>query len=613
MISQPRIDINGPANPMAVFDPPVVRPGELSVYRVTLNALEQTIQWPKELAAPPQLEMRPGAHGEILRMAGPSLVPLSAFNYRARASTTGQFTVPQFVVQVYGKSVTIPAARLEVVSLPPASPSAAPHLILEVPVTNLFVGQAARASARVAGPPGGMPQGLGQVQFIGEGFIVDQGAAGQRIESASRNGTNITTFIHETMITPVEAGKRTLFAQAFTMSPIIFSGPAAPPATMPGGPLHYTLLESDPVEFVARPLPLDGRLPGFTGAIGRFAVDPPALPTSVLRVGDPVRLIITVRGGTNLSRLVPPPPPRVNDWQVLAASADGTPPQLVQARGFVSFSYTLVPLNERTRATPAIPFSCFDPESATYADLTIPAVPVTVQPRALAADLRPLLQPPSSAGEAENELRLSGLAASPGRAAARLVPLQQHAWFPLLHLVPAGTFLGLWGWDRRRRYLEKHPDIILRRRARRALHREWRALRRAARDGDAPRFAATAVSAMRVACAPHYPAEPRALVGSDVLQLLDEPAHQEPLEEGRLLPFDERARRIVTLSPAVSRAEAQREERRQPLSNHATEVVRRFFAVTDASRFAAAPSDATELLRFQPELEQVLAELEARL
>src|SRR2546428_6953322 len=44
MISQPKIDISGPANPMAAFDPPVVRPGESSIYRVTLNALEQTIQ-----------------------------------------------------------------------------------------------------------------------------------------------------------------------------------------------------------------------------------------------------------------------------------------------------------------------------------------------------------------------------------------------------------------------------------------------------------------------------------------------------------------------------------------------------------------------------------------
>ena len=75
------------------------------------------------------------------------------------------------------------------------------------------------------------------------------------------------------------------------------------------------------------------------------------------------------------------------------------------------------------------------------------------------------------------------------------------------------------------------------------------------------------------ACAPHYPAEPRALVGGDVLPLL----------------------------PEADRA------------GRAGEVVRRFFAVTDAVRFGTAAPSATELLPLQPELERVLQQLEARL
>jgi hypothetical protein len=142
-----------------------------------------------------------------------------------------------------------------------------------------------------------------------------------------------------------------------------------------------------------------------------------------------------------------------------------------------------------------------------------------------------------------------------------------------MQLAPGAAFLGLWGWDRRRRHLEKHPDILLRRRARRVLHREWRALRRAARAGDAPRFADAAFNALRVACAPHYPAEPRALVGSDVLSLLPEP---------------DRAGR-------------------------AGDVVRRVFAVADASRFGTTSADATALLARQSDLENVLQQLEERL
>ena len=130
--------------------------------------------------------------------------------------------------------------------------------------------------------------------------------------------------------------------------------------------------------------------------------------------------------------------------------------------------------------------------------------------------------------------------------------------------------------DRRRRYLEDHPEILLRRRARRALHREWRTLRRAARAGDVPGFATAAVSALRVGSAPHFPAEPRALVGSDVLQLLTE-LEKPSSADGK---------------PAV---------------------VRRIFAAADSSRFAIAPEGVTNLLVLQPEIERVLEALEMRL
>jgi hypothetical protein len=78
---------------------------------------------------------------------------------------------------------------------------------------------------------------------------------------------------------------------------------------------------------------------------------------------------------------------------------------------------------------------------------------------------------------------------------------------------------------------------------------------------------------MRVACAPHYPAEPRALVGADILPLLPEP---------------DRAGR-----PG--------------------QVVRSFFAVTDATRFGTAPTNPADLLPLQPDLERMLQQLEERL
>jgi hypothetical protein len=154
--------------------------------------------------------------------------------------------------------------------------------------------------------------------------------------------------------------------------------------------------------------------------------------------------------------------------------------------------------------------------------------------------------------------------------------VQQRAWFPVVQLTPGLAFLALWYWDRRRRFLEQHPEVVRRRRALRMLRRERRALHKAARENDASEFAGAALRAMRAAAAPHYPAEPRALVGADILPLLATP----PGSEGN------------------------------------GEVVRTIFAMCDASQFSkhnGNDAGLEHLLQLQTGIEKVLVELEAKL
>jgi hypothetical protein len=587
MLSAPTIDVDSPVEATASFDPPVIRPGDSATYRLTFNALEVSIEMPAKLPVPSALDLRPGAHGQMLHMAGYRLQPHTAFNYHVRPANPGQFTIPEFTVTVYGKPVKVPAAELEVATSAPAP--LPPRLILDVSERSPYVSQSVPVKVLFPGSRRGVVQGLGQTELSGEGFLVDQGAVRQRIEAVGRPdaGGPVTTFVYETFITPIAAGKLSIFAQGFAAGnqfsgPVVITGPA----TIPGGPPQFTLLESEPLELDVRPLPKQGELPGFTGALGTFALGPTVLSTNVLGVGDTLKLSVRVFGDTNcnMARLVPPPPPRSSQWQVFPSSADATRPPPIPGQygipwtpgfvpsGFTTLNFTLIPLTAEAHETPAIPFSYFDPSRGAYADLTIPPQSVSVLPGAAVSELPQVAQsePPP---ETEKEPALSGLATSPGLTAGSLVPWQARSWFPLVQLGPGVFFLGLWGWDRRRRYLEQHPDILLRRRARHALRRQWRALRRAGRTGDAPRFAAAAVNAMQVACAPHFPAAPRALVGHDVLSLLPETDRE----------------------------------------GDAGEVVRHVFAVTDASRFATAHPDAAQLLPLQPRLERVLEQLEEKL
>jgi hypothetical protein len=358
------------------------------------------------------------------------------------------------------------------------------------------------------------------------------------------------------METPIAAGPMALTAQGFTAGRE-FSGPISihGQVSLPGGPPKFILLISDPIRLNVRPLPAEGELPGFTGAMGIFIKEPPVLSTDRLKVGEPAHLKLTFHGEGDLTRFVPPSAPISSDWQVIADP--------VPATGF-----TLIPLTDDAQATPAIPFCAFDPISGTYRDLNIPPIPVTVIGEGLPVELRDGEQ----AGEASVPNKLSSLAPVPGISVSRLTPLQLRGWFVGIQLLPVAGFCLLWQWDRHRRFLEAHPDLVRRRKARRDLRHKKMELQKAAVAGNAESFVQLAAAAMRIAVAPHYPANPQALVGGDVLARLDSASQ----------------------------------------NGGTADTVKQIFAATDR-RFAAQAKPPADWLALNADVEAVLQQLEAKL
>jgi hypothetical protein len=360
-------------------------------------------------------------------------------------------------------------------------------------------------------------QMLSEVKFNGDGFITGKGDVRQQISPVhTPDGRDLTAYIYETSITPFTRGPLKVSAQGFTSGNAFGGGQVEIQGgvTVAGGPPEYRLLESDPVTLHVKPVPTEGRRPGFYGAIGRFTRDQPQLSAAAVTAGEPVKLAVTFRSAAGTIHLAMPPAPDIPDWEAFAAPAPAP------AGNSLTFTYTFIPQTSRTAATPGIPFCSFDPDRGEYADLSIPALPIRVLPGAEPAGPAGAAGPPVAS---EKKLALSPLAPAPGRTATTLAPLQERGWFFAVELGPLPGLLVLWLASRRRQFLEQHPDLLRRRQARRALRREWRALRRAAQTMDAPGFATGALRAIRVACAPHFPAEPRALVCADVLQLLSEP------------------------------------------------------------------------------------------
>ena len=552
---QPVVDVSSAVTATANFDPPVARVGQSVYYRVALDgASEAAVQWPGAIGAPPQLEFGPVLQGQLIHVFMNRYRSLASFLYQVQATGVGHFTVPDFVVMVDGKPVQIPAATLEVdesASSPPAR-----SIGLDVSATNVFLGQLVRARVMLPAWPTNQVEALREIQFNGNGFMSDLTTVRQSVETVELNGRSIPAFVYEITLTPVEAGPLALSAQAFAagrefFGPITITGHI----TIPGGTPHYVFLASNPVQVNVRPLPAGGQPAGFNGSIGTFTLGAPQLSTNRVQVGEPVRLTVAVHSKGSLNHLVAPAPPSVNDWEIIPDN----PPD---------FSFTLIPLADTARQTPAIPFSCFDPTSGRYLDLTIPSLPVTVKSKGLPTEL-----PGPYAGFTPNlPLRLGDLSPSPGRSVASLAPPQLLARSVCFQVVPVLVILGLWQWGRRRRFLEAHPDIVRRREARRLLRREKLRLRDAARRGDAAAIVRHAANAMKIASAPQYAAHPQALVCSDVLNHLDD----------------------ADRSGAVG------------------ETVCKIFAVADA-RFSSAPQKEANWPALQADVNAVLLKLEEQL
>ena len=576
MLTQPSIEISTNVEIRAVFDPPVIGVGEKSTYRVAINAVSDSIKWPDEIYAPSELTIKQSARGQILQPAGVALKPITTINHHVTATQAGEFVIPEFRVKVYGRNVAVPATRLVVSTNASSVASRGARLFMEIDGTNAFCGQPLKVRVVMPASQSNIVQALQYVQLNGDGILLDQSAVRQRIQQMEFNGRSGPAYIYESTLTPLVAGRVSVTAQAFTAGNQFFGGITIHGnATILGGAPQFTLLDSDAVTVNVEPLPRVGVLPGFNGAIGKFTMDLPQLETNRVRVGDPVKLLVTFRSGGEIKRLLAPTPTGLTNWQLFPPLPKGAQILTGTTEGISSaqtFSYTMIPLTNNMSATPAIPFSYFDPQTKSYVDLTIPSLPITVIAGAATAEAQAIAQA-AAAVTSDKKIKLSALASEPGRTVASLVPLQQRGSFLLLQLVPLVGFASLWFWDRRRRYFELHPEILVRRKARHALRRERIALRNAASAGDATRFAEIAVTALRVVSAPHFPATPRALVGRDVLELLNESARQ-----GRT-----------------------------------GEVVKKFFAFTDAAQFSPASAEANELLGLQTELNDVLDELEAKL
>lgn len=513
----------GDAEPAASagFEPATASVGRPIEYRVTVTGSQRVLELPDPLPAPPGLDVSAAGKSVGTQILNGAAVMSSVFRFSVVAGHAGQFTMPGFDVLVGGKQVRVPPAMLTATEAQPGEAAyQAVQLELELPQREFFVGETIGARLVLIETPDESPQYIAHVAKT-NGSAVFRPSMRTKREQFTRGSQQVSALVMPVQITPILEGEIEVGCQ------VMVHVQKLDPVGRRNGITVQSTLDTKPVRIRVLALPRAGRLPGFTGAIGQFAISHPKISASEVEVGEPITLTLAMVGEGNLEGVAAPEIEAGGGWQAYKPTtefqAEGN--EQFTARGTKSFIYTLVPGRVGQRATPPLPFCYFDPVKRSYVDITVPPMPVVVKaPSAPAPASGPDNAKPEAAIQPDMprtiEPAMTGLEDHPGRWAGSLGPGIDARRFLLLQTVPPVLLLALWAWRRRKEYLAANPQILRRRRARAATRRALAAARGAARRGDHDEFLRAGVVALREAAAPLDTTQAGSLTREEVLRIL---------------------------------------------------------------------------------------------
>ena len=271
-----------------------------------------------------------------------------------------------------------------------------------------------------------------------------------------------------------------------------FFGERVPKETAPTKSL------GQPIRLIVRPYPMEGRPDSFADAVGNgFSIEV-AADRTVVRVGDPIGLLIRVRGQGNLEHISLPPLDvdggmLADQFRIPTGDIAGT-----FEDGVKQFRVSVRVLDASVQEIPAVAFSWFDTESGTYQTTHSAPIALRVEEAQLitAHDVVSSTDPQSSLTGSSEPLvstdpdeNQETTSTTPARLSAfdvdlsievdtqRLLSSQQ---IPLYESVSQGVcYLGGLAlftfavWDRQRRQID--PGVTERRRLMKENHRRIRA------------------------------------------------------------------------------------------------------------------------------------------
>ncbi len=351
------------------------------------------------------------------------------------------YVIPGMTVVIGGQSFSSQPIRLKVAEAGKAQVTAGgAFLRLLAPKNEVYLGEILPVDVVLYYPQA--IQGAEMPQLAEEGFTL--GKMLQPAQSSTvLNGQQFSMATMKTFVVPAKVGK-------LELGPATMSVNAPKPNSRRNifGQLvdwQQVTLQSDPHALQVLPLPKENVPPGFTGAVGSYAVTITASPTNIA-VGDPITVKVQISGRGALEGITLPPQTGwlTNSW-VYPPTSDFQPDpnDPLGISGTRTFALTIVPQTMDVKELPAYVFSYFDPEQKSYRTATQPAIPLIVRPSAASLPPPTAVNPNNAPENTAPNQDVSLIKSRLGNLAQIQLPLVEQPWFLGLQGIPVIAWLAL--------------------------------------------------------------------------------------------------------------------------------------------------------------------------
>ena len=399
------------------------------------------------------------------------------------------------------------------------TPDGSAFIRLTVPKRQVYVGESVPLSIEVGMRAGFVTSLNGLPTLAGSDFTLNNLSRQPERDEKTIDGKPFTLLTWHSVLAAVKPGTYSLIVE----SPLTVRIRTAPPREailedQLGDPFMQRFfgavvqknikVASSPIELTVVMLPIEGRPPDFSGAVGSFDIRSD-LSSATAAAGDPLTLRLHVTGSGNFDRVDSPMLEHVEQWKTYPPKSSFKSSDAIGYKGEKIFEQPIVASKPGAQTLPGLAFSYFDPATRRYETARSPPQSVTISPSA--ADSAPT--PPGAGARSPGGLRADHLA--PQAFVSSLVPLYMQPRFLSIPSLLTLAFAGGWLRLRRRSADPVHGPSPRVRGGAKAANRVVAQLEEAARAGDTVRFVNTARSALQRTTGGDSDAG-----GSDIRQLL---------------------------------------------------------------------------------------------